>query len=431
VVQPSPQPPHEPASSKGRNKLTRIWRVRKHRFLNPRRRNLLCSSMLGLTLTAEFSAAALPAAAASVAPVNISVVSAEQTAGSPKKDKHAKKPPKVDYAVSPERLAAIEQRMALTETGRELLQFAKDENIEISMSDSKTMKLAHHDGLFIKGLNRSTSSSTTILLNGDPQRPGETSRDDEIMMTIAHELRHSWHEHVVKSGALALDPRRHWLMRRLQEADAFAFEVHFGYEYEKATGKKLDIGDRFAACNKDNYFVCLAEKYRDDRDHGMALDAAYSRLLENALQHVQRAQYDRSFIAELDDGWGQVPKNPALGAQYAGRFDNPATDAEFIAAMRKVATAGLAPGTDPAALTAWKDADFLSFEKTGGRDKGDQKKLAETEKKFAQAKYAWDNFDPSRTLPKLPADLPTLLPPGLPRNPPASPPPNPPTGPKP
>ncbi|TAL37290.1 MAG: hypothetical protein EPN97_05535 [Alphaproteobacteria bacterium] len=338
----------------------------------------LMTGILALSLSAGFTAAAQAETRDNRPPV----------AAMSKAEKQQKK----DYAFSQERLDKIEARMKQTELGRALLQFAEDQNIAISMSNSKVIDSDPKDRLFTKGRNY----STYIRLNG------EMKSDDEIMMTLAHELRHSWHERVVKSGEMDLDPRRHWLMRRIQEADAFSFEVHFGYEYEKATGKRLDIGDRYNACNGNTPFICLAEEYRRARDGGKPAPEAYSQLLERGMRHVRAMKYDKTFGGELDDGWGRVIATPSLGSSFAGRFDHPVTDADFVAKMRAVATEGLVPGVDPGALTKWTDADFLSFDKTGGKDKGDMKKLTAAEKKFAAAKAAWDKYEASRTSPPSP-----------------------------
>ncbi len=342
-------------------------------------KKLLCTGVLAVSLTAGFSMSAA-AETRDVRPPASAMV---------KPDKHGK----VKYEFSQERLDRIEARMRQTDLGRQLLKFADDQNISISMSDSKVMNPSPKDAIFIKGRNY----STYILLNG------ETKSDDEIMITIAHELRHSWHERTIKSGDLELDPRHHWLMRRIQEADAFAFEAHFAYEYEKATGRQLDLGDRWSACDGKNPYLCVVEQYRRERDAKKPVDQAYSDLLENTLRHVHQMRYDKTFVGELDDGWGTVIRDPQRGEFYAQRLDHPATDAEFVARMRKVATAGLVPGTDPAALTKWQDADFLSFDKTGGKEKGDQKKLISIEQKFAQAKDAWDKFDAARLAPPPPS----------------------------
>ncbi len=74
---------------------------------------------------------------------------------------------------------------------------------------------------------------TSIELNRD------IGTEESMMLTLAHEVRHSWHKREVKVGELNLDPKRAWISDRIQEADCFAYEIHFGYEYEKATGKSL------------------------------------------------------------------------------------------------------------------------------------------------------------------------------------------------
>lgn len=371
---------NEDAAKAGPGKLSRAWNKSARSA-----KKVLLTGILALSLSGGFTAVAHAETRDTRPP-------AAATSAMSKAEKQQKK----DYAFSQERLDKIENNMRRTDLGRALLQFAEDQHIRISMSNSKTIDSDPKDNLFTKGRNY----STYILLNG------ETRSDDEIMMTLAHELRHSWHERTVKSGEMELDPRRHWLMRRIQEADAFSFEVHFGYEYEKATGKQLDIGDRYNACNGKTPFICLAEEYRQARDGGKPAAEAYSQLLEQGLRHVRAMKYDKTFAGELDDGWGAAITAPAAGAAYANRFDHPVTDADFIAKMRAVATEGLAPGVDPAVLTKWTDADFLSFDKTGGKDKGDMKKLAAAEKKFAAAKDAWDKYEAARTPPPAPPPAP-------------------------
>jgi hypothetical protein len=288
------------------------------------------------------------------------------------------------YNVSTQRLDVIEEKMRATEPGRALLQFAADENIRISLSTSKVMDPNPRDDLVVKGRNY----SSYVLLNG------ELRSDDELMLTLVHELRHSWHERTVKTGAMRLGPRHHWLKRRIQEADAFSFEVHFGYEYEKATGKRLDVGDRWNACDGTKPFVCLVEEYRAIREKGTPVDTAYGALLEKGFRHVHAMSYDKTFLTELEGGWSAVVDRPWLGAHYAEMFDKPVTDAAFVEKMRAVCTAGLSPGVDPAALTGWTEADFLSFDKTGGTDRRGMKKLAVAERKFSLAAQAWRLYEP-------------------------------------
>jgi hypothetical protein len=294
-----------------------------------------------------------------------------------------KKSVKQDYAHSEARLDKIMAQLALTESGRDLIAFGQEEGIPIIMSDSKAMDDKPKDRITIKGLNY---GSRYILLNGD------TTRDDELMLTIVHELRHSWHERGIETSGLPSSPKQEFLKRRIQEADAFAFEIHFGYEYEKATGKTLDIGNRFEGCT-GNSFPCLAEDYRRMRDSGKPVSESYGRLLEKTIAHVHSLDYDKSFLAQNDNGWGVVAERPWLGANFRAKFENTATDAEFAAAMRKVATVGTKPGVDPAALTGWTDADFLSFKKTGGESKSDVRKLDALEVKFNTARLAWITYN--------------------------------------
>ncbi|MEZ0260173.1 MAG: DUF6782 family putative metallopeptidase [Alphaproteobacteria bacterium] len=292
----------------------------------------------------------------------------------------AKKPEKQDYAHSQARLDKIYTMLQQTEAGRELLQFAERENLSIAMSDSKVMDDNPKDRLFTKGLNY----GRYILLNGD------IKSDDELMLTLVHELRHSWHERGIKTSGLPVTPKQEFLKRRIQEADAFAFEIHFGYEYEKATKKTLDLGNRFENCGAGNTsFPCLAQDYKYYRGKDKPVAEAYSKLLERTIRHVNGLDYDKSFIAQNDNGWSIATTQPELATRFKAKFEETASDAEFVAAMRKVATVGTTPGLDPAALYTWTDADFLSLKKTGGQSKGDVKKLDALEVKFNAARNSW------------------------------------------
>lgn len=291
-----------------------------------------------------------------------------------------KKPAKQDYAYSQARLEKIYTILRQTEPGRELLQFAETENLSIAMSDSKVMDDNPKDRLFTKGLNY----GRYILLNGDIRS------DDELILTLVHELRHSWHERGIMTSGLPVTPKQEFLKRRIQEADAFAFEIHFGYEYEKATKKTLDLGNRFESCGAgNNSFACLAQDYKYYRGKDKPVAEAYSKLLERTIRHVNGLDYDKSFIAQNDNGWGIAATQPERATRFKAKFEDPATDAEFATAMRKVATVGTTPGVDPAALYAWTDADFLSLKKTGGQSKSDVKKLDALEVKFNAARNSW------------------------------------------
>ncbi len=304
---------------------------------------------------------------------------------------------KVKYAYSVERLEKIKTAIELSETGRALLDFAATENIRLEMSNSKTMDDNPKDSITIKGRNY----STLIQLNGD------ISSDDDIMITLAHELRHSWHERTLKNDDLALTPRNEWLKRRIQEADCFAFEIHFAYEYEKATGKRLSLGDRNPAAGQTTYAGMLGDyTYWRNAKNATVADS-YSKLLVKTFTHVHNMSYDKRFVTSLSETWLSAANSPSLRQTYKSELENPASDADFVAAMRLVATAGLKPGEDPVALAAWLDSDFLGFEKTGGKPSSANMKIFNAAQlKFDEAKEAWkkDNEPP-------PPEPPAVVPP--------------------
>ncbi|MDF3024951.1 MAG: hypothetical protein K0R10_2312 [Alphaproteobacteria bacterium] len=289
---------------------------------------------------------------------------------------------KVPYATSQARLDTIKAKIALTPTGQALIDYAVRENIRIEMSDSKAMDDDPKDNIFIKGLNY----GHLIRLNGD------IASDDAIMLTLAHEIRHSWHDRTVKSDELQLEPRREWLKRRIQEADCFAYEIHFAYEYEKATGKKLSIGNRAT----NDYAKLLGAYEKARAAEGATVSSAYTALLEKTFVHVNGLDYDKRFTTQLQETWTEVAAKQGLMPSYSARMVDPATDADFVREMREVATAGLDIGFDPAALSTWTEADFLSFEKTGGTpSKKDQQTFDSAQAKFLEARTTWQLLHPA------------------------------------
>src|SRR5262245_49682934 len=70
---------------------------------------------------------------------------------------------KADYAFSEERLNAIKAKMQKTQLGKDLLQFAVNQNLRIEMSNSKIMDSDPADGYTIRG----NYSRDRIRLNGE------------------------------------------------------------------------------------------------------------------------------------------------------------------------------------------------------------------------------------------------------------------------
>ncbi|MDE1151321.1 MAG: hypothetical protein PW788_02195 [Micavibrio sp.] len=298
----------------------------------------------------------------------------------------AKPAPKTPYKYSDARLQLVEDHMRKTQLGQDLLKFAEDEKIAIRLSRGSAMDDNSADKITFSGLN----FGDHILLNGD------VSNDDAIMLTLAHELRHSWHKRIAKADALELEPKRQWIRDRIEEADAFSFEVHFGYEYEQATGKKLNLGNRANACAGDGY-LCLVESYRGWRDGGMAAPDAYEKLLEKAFVHVHGLDYDSDFLKDQLDTYGDIVKRPAIGYLYSAEWSNPASEADYTDAMRRIVTVGINPASDRSAFAGWTPLDLQSLAKTGGEDDAGAEKLKASENKFAEARAAFDNYQAALT----------------------------------
>ncbi len=278
-----------------------------------------------------------------------------------------------DTLPSTPNLESILEKTRATETGRGLLDFAATNKVKITISDSKHMDANPNDAILIRGLNHYTN----IELNS------EIGTEESMMLTLAHEIRHSWHKRVVKMGELNLDPKRSWISDRIQEADCFAYEIHFGYEYEKATGKSLGLAASQAG------YGGLATFYAGLRDSGVAPQDAYRQLVERAFAHTHSLQYDDNFLDKQLKNWSAVVEKPFLGILYAKSWDDPTSAADFVKAMRHVTTVGTDTTKDLSALQSWKDEDFTNLDKTGGAAKDDTEKLAKAEVKFGEARGAW------------------------------------------
>ncbi|MEZ0260172.1 MAG: DUF6782 family putative metallopeptidase [Alphaproteobacteria bacterium] len=278
------------------------------------------------------------------------------------------------------RLDTLLTKMRKVELGREVLDYATAQGITITMSNSKEMDDDLTDGIIIRG----TFSGKTITLNADEKN------DEELMLTLAHEVRHSWHKNTLHTNQLHTPPKKEWLMDRIQEADCFSFEIHFGYEYEKAVGKKINLGSRANACNNPYGYTCMMENYTANRDSGMSTADAYGKLLNKAFLRVHSLEYDDDFLGDQEKRWKLVIDKPVVGVLYHERWDKPVTDAEFIEAMKKATTPALKTEGNTSGLYKWQDVDFNSLEKTGGTDTTLQKRLDKVEADFILAGKAWE-----------------------------------------
>jgi len=278
------------------------------------------------------------------------------------------------------RLDTLLTKMRKAELGREVLDYAEAQGLVITMSNSKEMDDDPNDGITIRG----TFSGKTITLNADEKN------DEELMLTLAHEVRHSWHKNTLHTNQLHTPPKKEWLMDRIQEADCFAFEIHFGYEYEKATGKKINLGSRANACNNPYGYTCMLENYTANRDSGMTKEDAYGKLLNKAFLRVHSLDYDDNFLGDQERRWQLIIDKPVVGILYKERWETPVTDADFVAAMKNATTPAFKLEGNTSGLYKWQDADFGSIEKTGGNDTTLQKRFDKIEADFILAGQAWD-----------------------------------------
>ena len=344
------------------HRLTAAWKKARVKL-----RRTLCTLTAAGALTFGF------AGAASAQPAKPSATVAHHQPG--------KKP---NYAYSQARVNAIEAKMRKTALGREMLEFAGDNGLTIRMSTSKVMDDKPNDGFTIAG----NYGGTQIRLNGVEKS------DDQVMLTLVHELRHAWHDFAIHAGDMRLDPTRSLVRDRLLEADVFAFEIHFAYEYEKATGIQLHLGDRARPCSVTNESSrCLLAGYAADRAGGMDTPAAYGKLLERTLKHVHAEEYDPDFLSAQNESWQSVIDDPSSGKALFGA--DLTSDADFAATMRRVATVGMTPGATPSALAGWTEADLTSLAKTSGTGKAEVKGLDGATKKFDAAREAWNLYQMS------------------------------------
>lgn len=276
-------------------------------------------------------------------------------------------------APAPSRLSALTEHMSQSAEGQALLAQARAENVTLRVSTGSKMDADRNDGYVTHGL----SFPGLVVLNGD------IASNDDLTLTLAHELRHTRHYKIASDAGFRLTPEREWLFNRFAEADGFAYEVHFAYEYQKETGRALRRPRASCAAN-DTAYDCLFSFYKAERDQGTPAAKAYEQLVGKALRHVAEGSYDGSLLAEEKRRWKEVTDNPARGALYASRTGDVTADADFVAAMRKLASLDGERG-----LPSWTDADILSLEKAGGMTAREKTMLEGIQKDYQSAVAAW------------------------------------------
>lgn len=172
----------------------------------------------------------------------------------------------------------------------------------------------------------------------------------DLIDTAAHEGRHMWQRQDGSVKELELDPRRSFILNRFKEADAYAFGIHFTYEYEKATGKTLvTVPDDPWKFSKLHPYKEAYAWYKFDRDIGISTLTAYRSLMNRSFALTRYYGYEEAFFADAT--------SPALRREVS--------DAEFLRTLRRLGTIGF-DGAAGNVFSTWTDAELTDFEKIGG-----------------------------------------------------------------
>ncbi len=282
-------------------------------------------------------------------------------------------------------LSIVYSRMNATNIGRELMQFADKETLDVSFRNPRSA--FHKDGTIVEydEIMLIAGVSYGSFITFDPRR-GQV--EDELLLTLVHELRHAWQDKTAKVfEGLTLSAKQEWLLDRFREADSFAYQIHFAYEYKKETGIEVAVtGTR--ACHVFMSQSCLMEIYAEKRDSGMSAEEAYPFLLEAAFKHAKQLDYDGDFLHFKKKRWEEVIADPDKGALYEKNVNNPTSDAELVKALRRMVSTTLTPDAS-SGMSTWTDEDILSFEKTGGLDTRLTDKFNEVEQLQKQAMQAF------------------------------------------
>lgn len=210
------------------------------------------------------------------------------------------------------------------------------------------MKLVSAESL--AKFNPCSNASVVGLTYGRNLVINVTLPDAELVDTAAHEGRHMWQRQDGAVKELELDPKRSFILNRFKEADAYAFGIHFTYEYEKATGRTLvPVTDDPWQFHKLHPYKEAYAWYKFDRDIGISPLTAYKSLMKRAFALTRFYGYEEAFFADTT--------SPALRREVP--------DAEFIKTLRRLGTIGF-DGKQGNVFASWTDAELTDLEKIGG-----------------------------------------------------------------
>ncbi len=149
------------------------------------------------------------------------------------------------------------------------------------------------------------------------------SPDDDLLLTLAHEIRHAWQYRELGVTEWTLSPQDRWRASRLVEADSCAFSMHFGSVHEQETGHQLDARYSFNRLITESYMYTP----RDQRNYLTgAVEPCFERVnfIYDAL-HMEtvKTYFDRSAKAYNDVAGSTSPRKYRRAFQAA--FDTPDT----------------------------------------------------------------------------------------------------------
>lgn len=278
--------------------------------------------------------------------------------------------------MAPEARAQIlKDKLGKSTLGRDILAYMNENNVQIVMQSGDEMhQKTGTGGTFrVAGLNRTKNQ---VVLNHD------ITSDAELLRALVHETRHAWQRRAKGFDTLRVTPPMDWARGRFMEADAFAFEAYFTYQYKKETG--IDLAPKslgaLQGCNKTMTRSCLVESYEQDLRKGLSHEQAYEQLLIRAFRLVRAEDYDSFWHAALADKWKQNAANKDYADLLKSIACTPTSEDAFAATMREMTRPGLDAETSPFILQGWAAADFVSDVKTGGKI---------SERKFKAVEEQW------------------------------------------
>lgn len=274
------------------------------------------------------------------------------------------------------RLNQIQNIIAETKLGRDLLEMANGHGVTIRFMTADELKENKDDEAKRTIVGGYTNHDKTIRIDPHDSNNG-------LVMTLVHELRHAWQDKHVNYAALEralIHPEKQMILERFLEADAYAFESHFALDYERETGKRLILGgDIQTRFDPDTASSEARDAMRRDIVGGLDADTVRANGLKLAFAFPRELQYHDRFLkkkvfewfkgmrefsdSNMQDCSDPQAKQKVFEFQYL--IDNDVSNSAFAAELRKFGVPGVDPNA-PNYLRNISAADLTSDQWTGG-----------------------------------------------------------------